>query len=145
MLVRAATNHTAHAAEQPLFRFALFGDTHYWMPTSRRAAFIEKSESATSRDGLLVGDSPQVLQAVLAQLRSFAGGGGSFAVHAGDSLCGGSSFGQPRAECAALARGRRPAARSAPSQPAVLATAPPPPAHRRLQVRADVAAGRAAW
>jgi len=40
----------------------------------------------------------QVLQTALVHLSSFAAKGGSFAVHNGDSLCGGSSFQQTRSE-----------------------------------------------
>jgi hypothetical protein len=66
--VYAADNRTRPAAEAPLFRFALVGDTHYWMPTDRRAAFLRVADGRASRDGLLVGDSPAVLQVVLGQL-----------------------------------------------------------------------------
>jgi len=65
--VYAADNRTRPAAES-LFRFALVGDTHYWMPTDRRAAFLRMADSRAARDGLLVGDSPAVLQVVLGQL-----------------------------------------------------------------------------
>ena len=96
--VYAADNRTRPAAEAPLFRFALVGDTHYWMPTDRRAAFLRMADSRATRDGLLVGDSPAVLQVVLGQLSAFARGGGQFAVHTGDSVCAGSSFEMPRTE-----------------------------------------------
>jgi len=68
--VYAADNRTrpAAAAAEPLFRFAL------------------------------VGDSPAVLQVVLGQLSEFARGGGQFAVHTGDSVCAGSSFELSRTE-----------------------------------------------
>ena len=98
--VYAADNRTrpAAAAAEPLFRFALVGDTHYWMPTDRRAAFLRMADSRPTRDGLLVGDSPAVLQVVLGQLSEFARGGGQFAVHTGDSVCAGSSFELSRTE-----------------------------------------------
>lgn len=98
--VYAADNRTrpAAAAAEPLFRFALVGDTHYWMPTDRRAAFLRMADSRPTRDGLLVGDSPAVLQVVLGQLSEFARGGGQFAVHTGDSVCAGSSFEISRTE-----------------------------------------------
>ena len=96
--VYAADNRTRSSAETPLFRFALFGDTHFWQPTDRRAAFIKTADGRPTRDGLLVGDSPAVLQVLLGQLRAFARGGGDFGVHTGDSLCGGSSFDLPKPE-----------------------------------------------
>ena len=102
--VYAADNRTrpAAAAAEPLFRFALVGDTHYWMPTDRRAAFLRMADSRPTRDGLLVGDSPAVLQVVLGQLSEFARGGGQFAVHTGDSVCAGSSFELSRTEHGAM-------------------------------------------
>ena len=102
--VYAADNRTrpAAAAAEPLFRFALVGDTHYWMPTDRRAAFLRRADSRPTRDGLLVGDSPAVLQVVLGQLSEFARGGGQFAVHTGDSVCAGSSFELSRTEHGAM-------------------------------------------
>jgi 3',5'-cyclic AMP phosphodiesterase CpdA len=90
-----ADNRTANEA---LFRFAVVGDNHYWQSTSRRAAFMATSDARDLRDGLLVGDSPQVLQTMVGQLKTFASSGGSFAVHIGDTQCGGSSFSQTRAE-----------------------------------------------
>lgn len=50
------------------------------------------------RDGLLVSDGPPVFIELLQQLHTFATDGGAFAVHAGDSVCGGGSFRSPPQE-----------------------------------------------
>ena len=83
-----------------LFRFALLSDTHYWQPTAARAKWAQTADARAARDGLLVADSPTTSEAALRQLGAFAAGGGAFAVHLGDTMCGGSHFGQPRDECA---------------------------------------------
>ena len=92
----AAVNDTAGV----LFRFALLSDTHYWQPTAARAKWAQTADARAARDGLLVADSPTTSEAALRQLGAFAAGGGAFAVHLGDTMCGGSNFGQPRDECA---------------------------------------------
>ena len=92
----AAVNDTAGV----LFRFALLSDTHYWQPTAARAKWAQTADARAARDGQLVADSPTTSEAALRQLGAFAAGGGAFAVHLGDTMCGGSNFGQPRDECA---------------------------------------------
>ena len=49
-------------------------------------------DSEEERDGLLVGDSSFILTELLQHLAQFKREGGSFAVHAGDAVCGGASF-----------------------------------------------------
>lgn len=77
------------------FRFALIADTHLWHNTSGRSNFVARSDASPIRDGLLVASSPTVQGALLADLAKFAAGGGAFAVHAGDAVCGGASFHSP--------------------------------------------------
>ena len=81
-----------------LFRFALIADTHVWQQSVGRDAFSDRSDAAGIRDGLLVRNSPAVYSTLLQELARFAASGGAFAVHAGDSVCGGASFRSPPAE-----------------------------------------------
>ncbi|KAL1523866.1 hypothetical protein AB1Y20_018785 [Prymnesium parvum] len=81
-----------------LFSFALITDTHYWPSSAARQAWVARSDSLPVRDGLLVADGPPVFTELLEQLRQFAQAGGAFAVHAGDSVCGGGSFHAPAGE-----------------------------------------------
>jgi len=82
----------------PLLRFAVFGDTHYWSKGLTRTAWEKHVASQPVRDGLLVEAVDAVLPRLLQQLSAFAASGGDFAVHAGDAVCGGSSFHQTPAE-----------------------------------------------
>ena len=75
-----------------LFRFALLTDSHLWPPSSERLTFATKSDAQPVRDGQIVAHTPEIFAALLAALGKFAAGGGSFAVHAGDAVCGGNSF-----------------------------------------------------
>eukprot|EP00316_Scyphosphaera_apsteinii_P008306 CAMPEP_0119332304 /NCGR_PEP_ID=MMETSP1333-20130426/82439_1 /TAXON_ID=418940 /ORGANISM="Scyphosphaera apsteinii, Strain RCC1455" /LENGTH=452 /DNA_ID=CAMNT_0007342101 /DNA_START=145 /DNA_END=1503 /DNA_ORIENTATION=- len=90
--------YNASALGKPLLRFALFSDTHFWMPSNARSAFLKKSDSEPVRDGLLVSDSEQVLPKLFTQLAAFAASGGDFAIHLGDIVCGGGTFRQPSEE-----------------------------------------------
>ena len=86
------------AANETFFRFAVISDTHFWLPSTARAEWSRQSDEQSERDGLLVSDSDAIVQQLLAELTQFADRGGSFAVHAGDSVCGGSSFHPPLLE-----------------------------------------------
>ena len=86
------------ATNETLFRFAVLSDTHFWLPSTARAEWSRQSNEAPERDGLLVSDSDAVVQQLLAELAQFVARGGSFAVHAGDSVCGGGSFHPPLQE-----------------------------------------------
>ncbi len=106
-------NHTA-ARPDELFRFALVTDTHWWRhEAAGRRAFSVASDASPTRDGLLVGRSVEVYGEVLRELRAFASLGGAFAVHAGDSVCGGASFRSPVAEYEAQLREAAAAERAA--------------------------------
>jgi hypothetical protein len=99
----ARANRT-HAGE--LFRFALVTDSHYWAASGGRRLFQATSDAKTVRDGLLVSDTPQTYAALLADLKRFAAppSNGAFAIHAGDSVCGGSTFHASPAEYEAQLR-----------------------------------------
>jgi 3',5'-cyclic AMP phosphodiesterase CpdA len=81
-----------------LFRFALVTDTHVWPAAAGRNDFTSRSDASPIRDGLLVRHSPQIYSAMLQELGRFAAGGGAFAVHAGDAVCGGNNFHSPANE-----------------------------------------------
>ena len=89
---------SAADANETLFRFAVVSDTHFWLPSTARAEWVRQSDALPERDGLLVSDSDAVAQQLLAELAQFAVRGGSFAVHVGDSVCGGGSFRPPLEE-----------------------------------------------
>ena len=89
---------SAANANETLFRFAVVSDTHFWLPSTARAEWSRQSDALPERDGLLVSDSDAVVQQLLAALAQFARRGGSFAVHVGDSVCGGGSFHPPLEE-----------------------------------------------
>ena len=89
---------SAANANETLFRFAVVSDTHFWLPSTARAEWSRQSDALPERDGLLVSDSDTVVQQLLVELAQFAGRGGSFAVHVGDSVCGGGSFHPPLEE-----------------------------------------------
>lgn len=78
----------------PLLRFAVYSDTHYWVRSSTRSAWMRRVAAAPVRDGLVVDAAEEVLPLLLRQLSAFAASGADFAVHAGDAVCGGSSFQQ---------------------------------------------------
>lgn len=109
--VRQPRNDT-RAAQEP-FRFALFTDTHLWLPSMARTAFIRRAANAPVRDGLLVSDSERVLAELFAQLRAFRDAGGAFGIHAGDVACGGNSFRAPAREFEASLRAYRARLRAA--------------------------------
>jgi 3',5'-cyclic AMP phosphodiesterase CpdA len=82
------------AAEgEPLLRFAVFGDTHFWSASPSRASWEKRAAAQPIRDGLLVDDADVILPNLLQQLSSFAVSGADFAVHTGDTICGGNTFG----------------------------------------------------
>ena len=89
---------SSSAANETLFRFAVVSDTHFWLPSTARAEWSRQSDALPERDGLLVSDSDAVVQQLLAELAQFAARGGSFALHVGDSVCGGGSFHPPLEE-----------------------------------------------
>lgn len=82
----------------PLLRFAVYSDTHYWVRSSTRSAWMRRVAAAPVRDGLVVDAAEEVLPLLLRQLSAFAASGADFAVHAGDAVCGGSSFQQEGGE-----------------------------------------------
>ena len=90
---RSMAESSSHADATSLFRFALVADSHLWPPSADRVAFMSGSDAKDVRDGLLVGRSPETYSALLGELAAFARSGGAFAVHAGDAVCGGNSFG----------------------------------------------------
>jgi len=90
--------HIDAAPNGTLFRFAVISDTHFWLPSRARGDWSSRSDAQPERDGLLVSDSDAILQQLLSQLSHFAASGGSFALHAGDAVCGGGSFHQPPTE-----------------------------------------------
>ena len=100
-------------ASRVLFRFALITDSHLWPATASRRVFSDRSDAASIRDGLLISRSPEVYASLLRELSTFAAAGGSFAVHAGDSVCGGATFGAPTEEYEAQLRALSAAERSA--------------------------------
>ena len=89
---------SSSAANETLFRFAVISDTHFWLPSTARAQWSRQSDEQPERDGLLVSDSDTIVQQLMVELSQFAASGGSFAVHAGDSVCGGGSFRPPLRE-----------------------------------------------
>lgn len=89
---------SSSAANETLFRFAIISDTHFWLPSTARAQWSRQSDEQPERDGLLVSDSDTIVQQLMVELSQFAASGGSFAVHAGDSVCGGGSFRPPLRE-----------------------------------------------
>ncbi len=74
--------------------FALFGDTHLWVDSIDRRRREDRVVSLPVRDGLLVNESLAVVSQLLAEVSEFAHAGGTFGVHLGDAVCGGSNFGQ---------------------------------------------------
>lgn len=88
-------NSTRAKLHPVAFSFALISDTHFWVDSASRVEWDKQSDKKEVRDGLLVGDSQQIFGELLRQLVKFKRGGGSFAVHAGDAVCGGASFNSP--------------------------------------------------
>lgn len=82
----------------PLLRFAIFGDTHFWSASPARTGWQKRVAAQAVRDGLIVDEVDSILPKLLQQLSTFAASGADFAVHTGDAVCGGSTFGLTPAE-----------------------------------------------
>ena len=93
LLLSALARVHSRSNDTALFKFAVLSDTHVWVPSAARDEYQRGSDGESEWDGLLVSDSDSLLRQVLITLAEFAASG-SFAVHAGDAVCGGASFNQ---------------------------------------------------
>ena len=84
------------------WRLAVVSDTHVWPHSSAQASWQAISDGAPERDGLLVGNSTELLHRLLDQLRDSAGN--ATFLHLGDVGCGGGGFNQPVSEYIASLR-----------------------------------------